>query len=41
MPGTSQKIEKLLEKENCSLEELLDEEELLQEVKSGNTKLMK
>ena len=37
---TSQAIEEKLKKTDCSLNELLDEEEIIQEMKSGNTKLL-
>jgi len=37
---SSSKIDELIAKDNCTLEDLLEEEELLQEVKSGNRKLM-
>jgi len=37
---TSQAIEEKLKKPECTLNELLDEEEIIQEMKSGNTKLL-
>jgi hypothetical protein len=37
---TSQAIEEKLKNTNCTLDELLDEEEIIQEMKSGNTKLL-
>jgi hypothetical protein len=33
-------IDEKLKKADCSLEELLDEEEIIQEIKNQNTKLM-
>ncbi len=33
-------IDEKLKKSDCSLEELLDEEEIIQEIKNQNTKLM-
>lgn len=37
---TSQAIEEKLKKPDCTLNELLDEDEIIQEMKSGNTKLL-
>jgi len=37
---TSQAIEEKLKKPECTLNELLDEEEIIQEMKSGNAKLL-
>jgi hypothetical protein len=37
---TSQAIEEKLKKTDCSLNDLLDEEEIIQEMKSGNAKLL-
>lgn len=37
---TSQVIEDKLNNSDCTLNELLDEEEIIQEMKSGNTKLL-
>ena len=40
MNMTSQAIEDKLKKPDCTLSELLDEEEIIQEMKSGNAKLL-
>jgi len=37
---TSQAIEEKLKNADCTLNELLDEEEIIQEMKSGNAKLL-
>jgi hypothetical protein len=37
---TSQAIEEKLKNSDCTLNELLDEEEIIQEMKSGNAKLL-
>ena len=40
MHMTSQAIEEKLKKSDCTLSELLDEDEIIQEMKSGNAKLL-
>ncbi len=37
---TSPVIEEKLKKSDCTLDELLDEDEIIQEIKNQNTKLM-
>jgi hypothetical protein len=37
---SSQAIEEKLKKQDCSVEELLDEDEIIQEMKNQNSKLL-